>query len=190
MSFLVAWLPFLGSCVVAVAAFAGVIKSNNTNRAAITAADAREFVRWQRESLTDLTNTITETAQQVVAMSGGCGTWPRGERTQRQVHNDHAKLAILALRLELLVGDALSELMSLMQGATWKCLQTAGEIHSELMNGGRAEDLQPVIEGECDRATETIRAFITAVRTHTETIGRSATRPARPYGSVNNAAPG
>ncbi|MFC8384275.1 hypothetical protein [Nocardia sp. NPDC057272] len=44
-----AWLPLLGSIVVASAAFTGVLVSNRTNRKAIAAADARDARQWQKE---------------------------------------------------------------------------------------------------------------------------------------------
>ena len=51
------WQPYVpplvglvGSLIVAAAAFAGVVKSNNTNRAAIASADTRERDRWKVDS--------------------------------------------------------------------------------------------------------------------------------------------
>lgn len=43
------WLPVLGSALVAVAAFAGVVKSNRTTRTAIESADTREREKWQTD---------------------------------------------------------------------------------------------------------------------------------------------
>lgn len=50
------WLPVLGSTIVAAAAIVGIIKSNKTNRDAITAADDREFAKWRRETILKLSS--------------------------------------------------------------------------------------------------------------------------------------
>lgn len=66
-----AWLPVLGSALVAAAAFTGVIISNRTNRKAIEAADDREWVKWQREQLAAIADEIITAAHQVGARLRG-----------------------------------------------------------------------------------------------------------------------
>ncbi|MGS2806475.1 hypothetical protein [Nocardia sp. MW-W600-9] len=55
-----AWLPVLGSALVATAAYTGVVKSNRTNRDGIAAADAREHTKWQREALMEASAAVME----------------------------------------------------------------------------------------------------------------------------------
>jgi hypothetical protein len=45
------WLPFFGSILVAVAAFAGVVVSNRTNREAIHSTRQLDHHKWLRETL-------------------------------------------------------------------------------------------------------------------------------------------
>lgn len=67
------WLPVVGSAVVAAVAFIGVIVSNRTNRAAITASDeraqqdrhdarTRDFRTWQRDTLLEIAAPVVQAA--------------------------------------------------------------------------------------------------------------------------------
>ncbi|WP_139792047.1 hypothetical protein [Prescottella equi] len=67
------WLPVLGSVVVALVAFVGVIASNRTNRAAIDASDkraeqdrhearTRDFRTWQRDTTLEIASAVVQAA--------------------------------------------------------------------------------------------------------------------------------
>ena len=67
------WLPVLGSLVVALVAFIGVIVSNRTNRAAIDASDqraeqdrhdvrTRDFRTWQRDTTLEIAAAVVQAA--------------------------------------------------------------------------------------------------------------------------------
>ncbi|WP_372024110.1 hypothetical protein ACBG85_17030 [Rhodococcus sp. NyZ502] len=48
-----AWLPLLGSAILALVTLLGILKTNSTTRASITAADTREQERWRRDRVID-----------------------------------------------------------------------------------------------------------------------------------------
>ncbi|MFI5537543.1 hypothetical protein ACIA5H_14230 [Nocardia sp. NPDC051900] len=56
------WLPLISSLVIASVTLVGVRINNRTNRAAIAAADEREYRKWQRETVLRQCAEATETA--------------------------------------------------------------------------------------------------------------------------------
>lgn len=56
------WLPLISAIVIASVTFAGIRINNRTNRAAITAADEREYAKWKRETVLRLCSEAVETA--------------------------------------------------------------------------------------------------------------------------------
>ncbi|MET7772405.1 hypothetical protein [Nocardia sp. NPDC005366] len=56
------WLPLISSLVIASVTIVGIRINNRTNRAAIAAADDREYSKWQRETLLRLCSEAIESA--------------------------------------------------------------------------------------------------------------------------------
>ncbi|MVU79489.1 hypothetical protein GPX89_19850 [Nocardia sp. ET3-3] len=56
------WLPLISSLVVATVTLIGIRINNRTNRAAIAAADEREYRKWQREMILRQCSEVIETA--------------------------------------------------------------------------------------------------------------------------------
>ncbi|MEV0296222.1 hypothetical protein [Nocardia sp. NPDC050710] len=83
-----AWLPLLGSCIVAAAAFTGVLVSNRTNRKAIStaqsnvelanaAAEHREHEKWRRETLLVTATKVLNRSAEIRYRIQVPGNWSR-----------------------------------------------------------------------------------------------------------------
>ncbi|MGW4718252.1 hypothetical protein [Nocardia sp. NPDC004260] len=56
------WLPLISACLIALVTLHGIRTNNHTNRAAISASDEREHLKWRREMLLRLSSEVVESA--------------------------------------------------------------------------------------------------------------------------------
>lgn len=101
------WIPFLGSGLVALAAFLGVIVSNQKNRMAIAAADDREWIKWKRERLFEMSNSVIETVEYCASHFTGYHLWNGTESVRNfvDISNRFASVSNSARKIEMLVPD-------------------------------------------------------------------------------------
>ncbi|MFI5501704.1 hypothetical protein ACIA5E_21800 [Nocardia asteroides] len=163
-----AWLPVLGSALVATAAFSGVIISNRTNRRAIEAADDREWVKWQREQLAAIANEIITAAHQAGGRLRGFALWSDDQANIEfaEINNEIAALPNLARKLELIVGDALDKEGTEVNKALMAAMLVALEAQrlSADERSLKRDELKRQMDESATRIAESCRQFTAAVR--------------------------
>lgn len=176
---LAVWLPFLGSCIVAGAAFLGVFLSNRTNRTAIAAADGREYQRWHREALAELAFQMMETADESIGKARGCSTWTRSNHVAQsyEATNRITHMTSLFRRLEVLVGRSLDRPATKMVQAVSEVSAAACTSWTEVSAQGLNGTAQRRINELGEVATEEVREFADAVRRHLQSCGCMTSEP-------------
>jgi hypothetical protein len=163
------WLPVLGSSLVALAAFVGVLLSNRTNRRAIEAADDREWVKWQREKLSGIADDVLTTAHLCSARLRGFAIWePKDVQSEYvEINNSLAAIPDLARRLELVVGDALSKECTAIHQAIVGCMEVVNTEYvssRKLFEAGDSEASLAPMDPKAKAVAEACRTFAAAVR--------------------------
>lgn len=167
----IAWLPVLGSVVVAAAAFTGVILSNRTNRKAIDAADQREWVKWQREQLSTLANELLSVAHLCCARMKGFTLWTKDQSIGEllDINNEYAAIPNIARKLELIAGSALSRQCDDVHKTLAECAEVIQQYApSGAVVRAEREDADKAMNQRAKAVAEAMRNFSAAVRTHLE----------------------
>ncbi|MFC9892127.1 hypothetical protein ACFVMC_00395 [Nocardia sp. NPDC127579] len=105
------WLPLISSLVIASVTLIGIRINNQTNRAAIAAADVREFRKWQRETVLRQCAEALETAH--VAHDEFHNIWTRLSKPsiaelRGETDEFYRKLLLSATTLEMLDAPGVS----------------------------------------------------------------------------------
>ena len=172
-----AWLPVLGSTIVAAAAFTGVILSNRTNRRAIEAADDREWVKWQREKLAELADELLQVADVTAGRMRGCFTWEPQDVSKEtaDINNKISSIPHLRRRLQLVTGDALDKDCTEVFNALGKCFIAVGDHYrtarSEVMTKQTNRPSMDAIDAAALLVNSAQVAFISTVRKCMESMG-------------------
>lgn len=189
-------LPVLGSFIVAFGAFIGVVKLNNTNQAAIKAADARdiatresadrrEWTKWRREKLTAHIEDFTSLADDVAASLRGSITWQPKDTKRLLVETNNAQnpLFRIARNTELVVGTALkAELDRTIEAAKILQLTVEQEIATFRQEMDQGDPIGPAfrrIQQRANAVDESIDELLSATRRVLEGIGETTSSTPR-----------
>ncbi|WP_428338798.1 hypothetical protein [Mycobacterium sp.] len=162
------WLPFVGSLIVAMVAFIGVLLSNRTNGRAITASDERELVRWRREKLLELADTLLNTSDFAAGRLRGCLSWTgttTANKTLYEVNNDFSTIPMLGRRMTFITDNLDEEVKAVFDAIGELFLFTAEKWERAKHEVGQSS--QPTIkaiETEAEKVRVAQRAFVLAVR--------------------------
>ncbi|WP_218719472.1 hypothetical protein [Nocardia sp. MH4] len=103
-----AWLPVLGSVLVAGVALWGVVVSNRTNRDAIAAADERALMSWRRDEVLKVVLSVLETSDDILQEFRYQHSWTAEyAKKDNELKRKTDKLSLNYSSLELLAPGAL-----------------------------------------------------------------------------------
>ncbi|OZE95533.1 hypothetical protein CH302_17075 [Rhodococcus sp. 15-2388-1-1a] len=171
------WLPLLGSALVAAAAFRGVVLSNRTNSRAISAADDREFLKWRREKVTDLSDEILTVAHVCAATARSFYLWEPAsvQKNFIEINNSLAAIPDAARRMRLIAEDALDSEITQVHQSVVACL---GVVTTEcnksraLYRAKKPEEANASMDPKaedvaraCENFSKAARAFMTSAPT-------------------------
>ncbi|WP_153338921.1 hypothetical protein [Nocardia aurantia] len=178
----VTWLPLAASGLVLIGAMVTLYVSNRTNRAAIAAADDREWIKWRREQLVSISNEILTAAHQAGTRLRGFSLWgSEGEVQIVEINNEMAAIPDLARKLELIAGDAFSREVTAIHRSVALCWIFASENFKTVHQSGRVGMAQA--NTEMSEMTESVgqacRDFTASVRAELKSagLGQNVTPP-------------
>lgn len=104
-----AWLPVLGSALVAAAALRGVVLSNRVNRDAIRSADERALASWQRDEVLKVVLAALETSDYILQELRYQYSWKAEyARKDNDLKRATDKMSLHTTSLQLLAPGALA----------------------------------------------------------------------------------
>lgn len=132
----VAWIPLLGSALVAIGAYYGIRKNSESNQKTIEASNEREYDKWQRETLIRLCEEAS-TAQRDIDRRynrEAVTTDSKWEAYQDSVWMSTRKLGSIADSFTILGADNLNDKCVAMQKAAYAVAGPAKVLRSQALD--------------------------------------------------------